>query len=159
VAPLHFDSPYAYGSHASVTFSWIDCCTPGSTIQSNNEASVVVVRNNDDPGKIYLREIEIYNAAGVNLALDGKCYTGWSPNKEPEIDSNCLNDGDTSGCNTETDSGEQGFDFCVLANPSEISRVKIYPTDDNLNKMSDIKLEVYAGVFGLEDVGDRKNAG
>lgn len=76
MAPLDYGSPLAYGSHASVSFTWIDCCTPGSTLPSNNKASVVLIRNNNDPGHIHLREIEVYNPEGVNVALDGTCYSG-----------------------------------------------------------------------------------
>jgi len=73
-APLDLDSPYAYGSHDSVTYSALDCCESGSSIPTDGKAKVVVVRNLEPYEFLHLTEIEIYDNNGNNVALDGTCY-------------------------------------------------------------------------------------
>lgn len=88
-----YESPAAYGSFKSLSSTILDCCQPGTTISADGAMVVKITNNRND--FLHLNEIEIYDADGNNVALDGKCY---SRNSGYGGDPDCLNDGITGRC-------------------------------------------------------------
>lgn len=164
-APINYDSEPAYGSYKSLTTNIFECCQPGSTI-SVTGATVVKVTNMAPRNEfLHLNEIEIYNAEGENVALNGKCY---SRSSDWDGDASCLNDGvkgklqDT--CNSHSSFERNSFDFCVLNGFVDVKKIKVFPMYDPerlwmLDRMSDIKVDVFVFASGLNDITDPNNVG
>ena len=109
-------------------------------------AKVVRVKQNRDES-MHLNEIEIYDENNINVAPNGRCFSysiGWGG------DPNCLNDGLTGNtCISHSCCASvNSFDYCVLDEPTNISRINIWPRQTWGGRLNDIQLSVFADVTG-----------
>jgi hypothetical protein len=100
---------------------------------------------------LHLNEIQIYDALGNNVALDGRCFSrssGWDYHR------NCLNDNITAQymdtCNYHSSwLDPELYEFCVLDMAVDIVSITIYPwhspvgTLEN-DSISNLQIEIFA---------------
>ena len=123
----------------------MQCCEAGSTISATG-ARVVKITTNLVDHYLSLREMEIFDDLGINIASNARCY---SKNHVWRDDgTECINDGDV----TDSACHHFGIDysFCVFENPVDIKSITIYPGYEGWWRLEDITIEIFADITGLK---------
>eukprot|EP00978_Attheya_sp_CCMP212_P014522 scaffold37028_cov57-Attheya_sp.AAC.13 len=146
---VFYGSPSAYGSYQSISVTAEECCSPGSTIKAVGGKVVKVTSSSEF---LHLNEIQIYDALGNNIALDGRCFSrssGWDYRRD------CLNDNITAQymdtCNYHVSWRDpERYEFCVLDMAVDIASITIYPWHSPVagtresGSISNLQIEIFA---------------
>lgn len=142
---ISYESFPGYSALKSMSSSSMQCCEAGSTISATG-ARVVKITTNLVDHYLSLREMEIFDDLGINIASNARCY---SKNHVWRDDgTECINDGDV----TDSACHHFGIDysFCVFENPVDIKSITIYPGYEGWWRLEDITIEIFADITGLK---------
>lgn len=119
---ISYDSYPEYGALKSLPSSSLQCCEAGSTISADG-AKVVRITTNLDGHELSIRELQIYDDSGTNIAPNAKCYSKNVSWRDDGRD--CINDGDFTDFACHHFGME--YSYCVFESPVNIKSIKMYP--------------------------------